>query len=45
MICDFPSSFFPNRVEIAWSASLVLVAIVLVLNWTAQFLYRRSGHR
>jgi phosphate transport system permease protein len=45
LIYDFSSSPFPNQIEIAWSASLVLVAIVLVLNLAAQFLYTRSAHR
>ena len=45
LIYDFSSSPFPNQIEIAWSASLVLVAIVLVLNLAAQFLYSRSRHR
>jgi phosphate transport system permease protein len=45
LIYDFSSSPFPNQIEIAWSASLVLVAIVLVLNLAAQFLYSRSGHQ
>jgi phosphate transport system permease protein len=45
LIFDFSSSPFPNQIEIAWSASLVLVAIVLVLNLAAQFLYNRSPHR
>jgi phosphate transport system permease protein len=43
LIYDFSSSPFPNQIEIAWSASLVLVAIVLVLNLTAQLLSSRSG--
>jgi phosphate transport system permease protein len=42
LIYDFSSSPFPNQIEIAWSASLVLVVIVLTLNLAAQFLARRQ---
>jgi phosphate transport system permease protein len=42
LIYDFSSSPFPNQIEIAWAASLVLVVIVLLLNITAQLLSRRS---
>jgi phosphate transport system permease protein len=42
LIYDFSSSPFPNQIEIAWAASLVLVVIVLVLNIAAQLLSRRS---
>jgi phosphate transport system permease protein len=41
LIFDFSSSPFPNQIEIAWAASLVLVVLVLLANvaaqlWTAQ---------
>src|SRR5262249_5111567 len=42
LIYDFSSSPFPNQIEIAWAASLVLVIIVLALNVTAQLLSRQS---
>jgi phosphate transport system permease protein len=42
LIYDFSSSPFPNQIEIAWAASLVLVVIVLLLNIAAQLLSRRS---
>jgi phosphate transport system permease protein len=42
LIFNFAGSPFPNQIEIAWAASLVLVVIVLVLNVTAQLLSRRS---
>jgi phosphate transport system permease protein len=42
LIYDFSSSPFPNQIEIAWSASLVLVVIVLTLNLAAQVLARRQ---
>src|SRR5208337_4827455 len=32
LIYDFSGSPFPNQIEVAWAASLVLVLIVLVLN-------------
>jgi hypothetical protein len=44
LISDLSSSPFPNQIDLAWSASLMLVAIALVLTLTAQFLYSRSGH-
>jgi phosphate transport system permease protein len=36
LIFNFSTVPFKNQVEIAWSASLVLVAIVLLANITAQ---------
>jgi phosphate transport system permease protein len=42
LIYDFSSSPFPNQIEIAWAASLVLVVVVLLLNITAQLISRRS---
>jgi phosphate transport system permease protein len=42
LIYDFSSSPFPNQIEIAWAASLVLVVIVLVFNVTAQLISQRS---
>src|SRR5262249_20221431 len=41
LIYDFSGSPFPNQIEIAWAASLVLVFLVLVLNVGAQALTRR----
>jgi phosphate transport system permease protein len=45
LIYDFSSSPFPNQIEIAWSASLVLVVIVLTLNLIAQFFGRQQVGR
>jgi len=42
LIYDFSSSPFPAQVRIAWSASLVLLLIVLLLNLGSQALVRRS---
>jgi phosphate transport system permease protein len=36
LIYDFATSPFPNQIEIAWSASLVLVFLVLLANIAAQ---------
>jgi phosphate transport system permease protein len=36
LIFDFSSSPFPNQIQIAWSASLVLVVLVLIANIAAQ---------
>jgi phosphate transport system permease protein len=41
LIYDFSGSPFPNQVEIAWAASLVLVFLVLMLNIAGQMLTRR----
>jgi phosphate transport system permease protein len=40
LIYDFSNSPFPNQIEIAWAASLVLVVIVLVFNIAGQLLSR-----
>jgi phosphate transport system permease protein len=45
LIYDFSGSPFPNQIEIAWAASLVLVLIVLGLNLGGQVLTRRFFHR
>jgi phosphate transport system permease protein len=45
LIYDFSSSPFPNQTEIAWSAALVLVIIVLVMNLAGQALIRRSAQK
>jgi phosphate transport system permease protein len=42
LIYEFSGSPFQNQIEIAWAASLVLVAIVLVVNILGQFLAGRS---
>jgi phosphate transport system permease protein len=36
LIFDFSSSPFPNQIQIAWAASLVLVVLVLIANICAQ---------
>jgi phosphate transport system permease protein len=36
LIFDFSSSPFPNQIQIAWAASLVVVVLVLVANIAAQ---------
>jgi phosphate transport system permease protein len=41
LIYDFSGSPFPNQIEIAWAASLVLVFLVLCLNIGGQVLTRR----
>jgi phosphate transport system permease protein len=43
LIFDFSSSPFPNQIEIAWAASLVLVVLVLVANVAAQLWTARSS--
>jgi len=43
LIFDFSSSPFPNQIEIAWAASLVLVVLVLLANITAQMWTARSA--
>jgi phosphate transport system permease protein len=45
IIYDFSGQPFPNLIEIAWAASLVLVLIVLGLNVAAQFYLRHSARR
>jgi phosphate transport system permease protein len=42
LIYDFSGSPFPNQIDIAWSASLVLVALVLLFNVGGQVLARRQ---
>jgi phosphate transport system permease protein len=43
LIYDFSSSPFPNQIEIAWAASLVLVVIVLALNLLGQYIGGRAA--
>jgi phosphate transport system permease protein len=45
LIYDFSSSPFQAQVQIAWSASLVLLLIVLLLNVGSQVLIRSSSKR
>jgi phosphate transport system permease protein len=45
IIYDFSGQPYPNLIEIAWAASLVLVLIVLGLNVAAQMYLRRSVGR
>jgi phosphate transport system permease protein len=45
LIYDFSGSPFPNQIEIAWAASLVLVFLVLLLNIGGQVLTRRHGQK
>lgn len=42
LIYNFSGSPFPNQVNLAWAGSLVLVAMVLVINVIAQLLTRRQ---
>jgi phosphate transport system permease protein len=42
LIYEFSGSPFPNQIEIAWAASLVLVVIVLVVNLIGQWLSPRA---
>ena len=42
LIYQFSNEPFPNQIEIAWSASLVLVAIVLTMNLAGQAWSRRA---
>jgi phosphate transport system permease protein len=44
LIFNFSSSPFRNQIEIAWSASLVLVILVLIANIGAQ-IWTARGHR
>jgi len=44
LIYNFSTSAFPNQIEIAWSASLVLVFLVLVANIVAQ-IWTARAHR
>ncbi len=41
LIYNFSNEPYPNQIEIAWSASLVLVVMVLILNLGSQLLLRR----
>jgi phosphate transport system permease protein len=45
LIFNFAGSPFPNQLEIAWAASLVLVVVVLALNLGAQVLSRHAFYR
>jgi phosphate transport system permease protein len=45
LIYDFSSSPYRNQTEIAWSASLVLVMIVLLMNIVGQTVIQRSVRR
>jgi phosphate transport system permease protein len=45
LIYNFSGSPFENQVRLAWAASLVLVALVLVLNVAAQLVMRRPAER
>jgi phosphate transport system permease protein len=42
LIYDFSGQPYPNQIEIAWAASLLLVVFVLGLNIISQFSMRRS---
>lgn len=43
LIYNFSGSPFSHQIELAWAASLVLVALVLVLNVTAQLATKRPN--
>jgi phosphate transport system permease protein len=45
LIYNFSDSPFPNQVAIAWSASLVLVFLVLIANIVAQVYMARQSRR
>jgi phosphate transport system permease protein len=45
LIYNFSGTPFPNQVELAWAASLVLVVMVLAFNITGQILSRNRHHR
>jgi phosphate transport system permease protein len=45
LIYDFSNSIYPNQIEIAWAASLVLVLIVLGLNLGSHILMGRLARR
>jgi phosphate transport system permease protein len=45
LIYDFSNSPYPNQIEIAWAASLVLVLIVLGLNLASQAVMGRLARR
>jgi phosphate transport system permease protein len=42
LIYEFSGSPFPNQIEIAWAASLVLVVLVLAANILGQLLSRQQ---
>jgi phosphate transport system permease protein len=42
LIYEFSSSPFPNQIEIAWAASLVLVVMVLVTNLIGQLVSKQA---
>jgi phosphate transport system permease protein len=42
LIYDFSRQPYPNLIEIAWAASLVLVLIVLSLNIAAQYYLKKT---
>jgi phosphate transport system permease protein len=44
LIYDFSASPFPNQIEIAWAASLVLVFLILLANIAAQVFTARTRH-
>jgi phosphate transport system permease protein len=43
LIYNFSGVPFQNQIELAWTASLVLVVIVLAVNLTAKYLTRHTG--
>lgn len=45
LIYNFSGSPFENQIDLAWAASLVLVAIVLIINIVGQLLTRRPETR
>ncbi len=45
LIYNFSGSPFDNQIDLAWAASLVLVAIVLVINLAGQALTKRPERR
>jgi phosphate transport system permease protein len=45
LIYNFSAMPFPNQIELAWAASLVLVAMVLSFNIAGQFLSRNRHRR
>jgi phosphate transport system permease protein len=45
LIYNFAGMPFPNQVELAWAAALVLVLLVLAANLTGQFLSSSRAHQ
>jgi phosphate transport system permease protein len=45
LIFDFSGSPFPNQIQIAWAASLVLVFIVLLMNVLGQVIIYRWARK